>query len=97
MESSCRVFPWRLTSGGGIFYHRLLFKNNMILFSPLFSGNFCGGQGCDGEGQSRDKGDPLVPPTREIPALYELSLCSQVIPGNFLKSVLTNRNTPFQK
>ena len=33
-----------------------------LLFSLLFSGHFCVGQGCDGEGQSRDRGDPPVLP-----------------------------------
>ena len=45
-----RVFPKRLTHwGGGIFINRLL-------FSLLFSGNFCGGQGLDGGAHSRDGG-----------------------------------------
>ena len=40
---------------GEIFNNRLLFKNNELLLSLLFSENFCvGGQGCDGGGQSRD-------------------------------------------
>ena len=35
--------------GGEIFNNRLLFKNNRLLFSLLFSGTFRGGgQGCDG-------------------------------------------------
>ena len=29
--------------GEGIFNNRLLFKNEMLLFFLLFSGNFCGG------------------------------------------------------
>ena len=37
-----------------IFNNRILFKNNRLLFSLLFSGNFCGGQGFDGGGQSRE-------------------------------------------
>ena len=41
----------------GIFNNRLLFENNMLLFSV----NFCGGQGLDGGGQSRDGGIPPVP------------------------------------
>ena len=46
--STCiRVFPRRLTHGG-IFNSRLLFENNRLLFSLLFSGNFFGGQGLDG-------------------------------------------------
>ena len=50
------VFSWRLT-GEGIFYNRLLFINNML----LFSGKFCvGGEGCDEGGQSCDRGIPLV-------------------------------------
>ena len=36
------VFPRRLTIGG-IFNNRLLFENNRLSFSLLFSGNFCGG------------------------------------------------------
>ena len=40
---TCRVFHGRLTSGG-IFNNRLLFKNNRLLFSLLFSGNVCGGK-----------------------------------------------------
>ena len=47
-----RVFPRRLTNGG-IF-------NNRLVFSLLFSGNFCGGQGLDGGVQSHD-GDPSSP------------------------------------
>ena len=36
-------FPRNLARGkGGIFNNRLLFKNNMLLFSLLFSGNFVG-------------------------------------------------------
>ena len=57
---NCRVFPSRLTNGG-IFNNRLLFENCRPLFSLLFSGNFCGGEGLDG----RDKvvmGDPPVIP-----------------------------------
>ena len=46
--------------GGGIF-------NNRLLFSLLFSGNFCGGQGFDGGGKVV-MGDPqFPPPTRENP------------------------------
>ena len=41
-QASGRVFLRRLTSGG-IFNNRLLFMNNRLLFSILFSGNFCGG------------------------------------------------------
>ena len=37
--SACRVFPRRLTIGE-IFNNRLLFENNGLLFSLLFSGNF---------------------------------------------------------
>ena len=44
---NCRVFPRRLTNGG-IFNNRLLFENSRPLFSLLFSGNFCGGEGLDG-------------------------------------------------
>ena len=44
-------------TNGGIFNNRLLFENNRLLFSLLFSGNFLG-QGLDRGGQSRD-GDPL--------------------------------------
>ena len=48
-----RVFPRRFTDGGVT--NKLLFENNRILFSLLFSGNFCGrGQGLDGGGHSRD-------------------------------------------
>ena len=36
--------------------------NNRLLFSLLFSGNFCGGQDLDGGGESRDREDPPVPP-----------------------------------
>ena len=36
-----RGFPRRLTSWG-ILNNTLLFKNNRILFSVLFSGDFCG-------------------------------------------------------
>ena len=35
-----------------------MFTNNMLLFPLSFSGNFCGGQGLDGRGQSRDGGVP---------------------------------------
>ena len=49
---------------GGISNNRLLFENNKLLFSLLFSGNFVGEQGLDGGGHSRDGGDP---PTRENP------------------------------
>ena len=38
---------------GGIF-------NNRSLFSLLFSGNFCGGQGFDGRGQRRDRENPAM-------------------------------------
>ena len=43
---------------GEIFNYRPLFKNSRL----LFSGNFCGGQGIDGGGQSRDRGIPPVLP-----------------------------------
>ena len=46
----------------GGFNNRLLFKKTILLFSLLFSKNFCGG---DKAGMERDKvaiGDPLVPP-----------------------------------
>ena len=52
---------------GGIFNNRLLFQNNM----PLFSGNFCGGQGLDGGGHSRDRENPQSP-TGENPAKFTL-------------------------
>ena len=55
-----RVFKRRLTSGG-IFNNRFLFKNNRLLFSLLFSGNFVGGQGFDG-GDKVVMGDPPVHP-----------------------------------
>ena len=42
---------------GGSFNKRLLSKNNKLLFSLLFSGNFCGEQGLDGGEQSRDGGE----------------------------------------
>ena len=55
--------------GEGIFNNRSLFENNTLLFSLLFSGNFCGrGQGFDGGGQSHD-GGPLQSPTKENPGL----------------------------
>ena len=57
---NCRVFPWRLTNGG-IFNNRLLFENSRPLFSLLFSGNFCGGEGLDG-GDKVMMGDPPFPP-----------------------------------
>ena len=44
----------------GIFNNMLLFKNNRLLFSLLLSGNFCRGQGCDGEEQSRDRVIPQL-------------------------------------
>ena len=37
-----RFFPRRLTSEEGIFNSRLVFKNNRLLVSLLFSKNFCG-------------------------------------------------------
>ena len=47
---------------GYIFYNMSLFKNNRLLFSLLFSGNFCGGgQGCDGGEQSHAEGNPSSP------------------------------------
>ena len=55
-----RLFPRRLTIGGGDFNNTLLFENNRLLFSPIVSGNFyVGGQGLDGR-------SPPVPITREI-------------------------------
>ena len=57
---NCRVFPKRLTNGG-IFNNRLLFENSRPLFSLLFSGNFCGGEGLDG-GDKVVMGDSPVPP-----------------------------------
>ena len=54
----CRVFP-RRSANGGIFDSRLL-------FSLLFSGNFCGGQVLM-EGDKAVMGDPPSPPTRESP------------------------------
>ena len=51
--------------GGG--NNRLLFKNNMILFSLLFSGNFVGVQGFDGGDKVVIGGSPSLP-TRENPA-----------------------------
>ena len=56
MTSGYRVFLRRLSSGR-IFDNRLLFKNNML----LFSGDFCGIQGLDGGRQSRNRG---IPPPR---------------------------------
>ena len=41
--------------------------NNRLLFSLLFSGNFCGGQGFDGGGQSHDRGSHSPPLSRENP------------------------------
>ena len=46
MGSDVRVFPGMLTSEGD-FNNRLLFMNNRLLFSLLFSENFCGGKGLD--------------------------------------------------
>ena len=44
----------------------------MQLFSLLFFGNVCGGQGFDGGAQSHDEGDlPQSPPTRENPAIWD--------------------------
>ena len=46
------------------FNNMLLFKNNRLLFSLLFSGNFfVGGQRCDGGEQSPDRGIPQSPTT----------------------------------
>ena len=38
-------YAGRFTNGGGwgISNNKLLFKNDRLLFSPLLSGNFCGG------------------------------------------------------
>ena len=49
------------------------FLNNRLLFSLLFSGNFCKGQ-CFGEGErSRDREIPNSPlPTRENPGTLEI-------------------------
>ena len=58
-------FPGRLTHGG-IFNNRLMFQNNRILFSLLFSGNFCGGDKT--LGKNVVIGDPpVLPLTRENP------------------------------
>ena len=43
----------------------------MLLFSPLFSGNFCKGrQGCGGGVQNGDRGGSPSPPIRENPAAF---------------------------
>ena len=47
--------------GGGV--------NNRLLFSLLFSGNFCGGQGLDG-GDKVVMGRSPSPPTRETLGVY---------------------------
>ena len=52
LKYTIRVFPRRLTNGE-MFNNSLLFKNNRLLFSLLFSG--------DGGGQSCDGGSPLSP------------------------------------
>ena len=66
-HTQARVFHRRLTSGG-IFNNRLLFKNNMLLFSLLFSGNFSGEDKALMEGDKIVMGDPPEFPTKENPA-----------------------------
>ena len=52
---------------GGDFNNRLLFTNNRLLFSLLFSGNFCEGeQGLDEGRQSRDRGEAALGKTLNI-------------------------------
>ena len=44
----------------------LLFKNNKVLFSLLFSGKFCREDKALMKGDKVVIGDPPIPPTREI-------------------------------
>ena len=54
-----RAFPRRLTNGG-IFNNMLLFENNKLLFSLLFSDNFRKGDKALMEGDKVLMGDPPV-------------------------------------
>ena len=77
---------------GDIFNNRLLVENNRLLFSPLFSGNFCGGgQSLDGGGPSRDQGILPSLPTRENPEHISFVRISLVL-SHFLDTQL-----PFRK
>ena len=66
-KKSGRVFPWRLTNGG--------FLTISYCFPYCFLEIFWGGQGLDGEGESRDS-SPVPPPEKTLTgALNTQSVC----------------------